>query len=134
MKNMRLRKRMTVWALLAAAGMMLTGCVTISANTHAYLGTPKFPPTDPSHVQILAAEPKTPAVRLGEVVLSIYGNPPETKLEEKIKAGAARLGADGVYIVSDRTHIYPIYYWDCWGPVPDEEWNRLIVGVAFKNQ
>ena len=50
-----------------------------------------------------------------------------------MKAGAARLGADGVYIVADQTHIYP--YWDYyWGPTYDEYWNRLIVGVAFKNK
>ncbi len=133
MKNVMLKRGVGWWLTLAAGGLVLGGCASISASTHAYLGTPKYPPTNPAQVQLLAAEPKQPKVRLGEIILSVYGNPPELKLETKIKAGAARLGADGVYIVSDRTHIYPIYYWDCWGPGAGEEWNRLIVGVAFKN-
>lgn len=134
MKDMKLKKRIAVWAPLAAVGLILGGCATISENTHAYLGTPRYPATNPAQVQLLAAEPKQPNVRLGEIVLSIYGNPPEQKLEARIKAGAAQLGADGVYIVSDQTHIYPIFDWDCRGPMADEEWNRLIVGVAFKNK
>ena len=134
MKNMTSKKRIGVWAPLAAAGMLLGGCATISENTHAYLGTPRYPPTNPAQVQLLAAEPKQSTVRLGEVVLSTYGNPPDQKLEASMKAGAAKLGADGVYIVSDRTHIYPMLYWGCWGAAADEEWNRLIVGVAFKNK
>jgi hypothetical protein len=51
-----------------------------------------------------------------------------------MKAAAAKLGADGVFIASDQTHIYPMVYWDYWGPATDEDWNRVIVGVAFKNK
>ena len=127
-------RRIAPWAFLAAAGMVLTGCATISERSHAYLGSPLYPPTVPQSIQILAAPPKEPVVRLGEVVLSVDGNPPRQKLEEKLKAGAARMGADGVYIASDQTHIYPLEYWDCWGPTTDEYWHRLIVGVAFKNK
>lgn len=134
MKNVTLKRGVGWWLPLAAAGLVLGGCASISESTHAHLGAPKYPPTNPTQVQLLAAEPKQPNVRLGEIILSMYGNPPEQKLEAKIKAGAARLGADSVYIVSDQTHIYPIFDWDCWGPGADEEWNRLIVGVAFKNK
>lgn len=134
MKNMTMKRRVATWVPLAAAWVLVGGCASISEDTHAYLGTPRFPPTNPAQVQVLAVEPKQPAVRLGEIVLSAYGNPPAQKLEAKIRAGAAQLGADGVYIVSDQTHIYPMFYWDCWGPAADEEWNRLIVGVAYKNK
>jgi len=128
------KKRVARWVVAAVAGLVLGGCASISEAAHAYLGTPKYPPTNPAQVQLLAAEPRQPTVRLGEIVLSAYGNPPRQKLEAKIRAGAAQLGADGVYIVSDQTHIYPMLYWGCWGPASDEEWNRLIVGVAFKNK
>ena len=124
---------MTVGAPLVAAALIFCGCATISENTHAYLGSPQLAPTTPTAVQILTSEPKQPVERLGEIILSVDGNPPRQKLENKLKAAAARLGASGVFIVSDRTHIYPITYWDCWGPATSEDWHRLIVGIAFKN-
>ncbi len=134
MKNVTKRFRVLMAMPLAAAGMILAGCASISENTHAYLGSPQFSPTHAETVQVLAAEPKQPIQRLGEVILSIEGNPSRDKLEQRLKVAAARLGADGVYIVSDRTHIYPVVYWDYWGPVTDEDWHRLVVGVAFKNK
>ena len=132
MKNATLKKRSAVWALLAATVLTLAGCATISENTHAYLGSPQFPPTKPEAVQVLGAEPKQPKDRLGEIILSIEGNPSRQKLEDTLRVAAARLGADGVFIVSDRTHIYPEVYWDYWGPVSSEDWHRVVVGVAFK--
>ena len=109
------------------------GCASITVQTHAYLGSPHLPPTDPASVPILAAEPPQPKVRLGEVILSLDGNPPREQVEYRLKAEAAQLGADGVFIVSDRTHIIPIEYWDYWGPAGyAEDWHRVIVGVAFR--
>lgn len=134
MKNMTLKTLVKAWAPWAAAAVLLGGCASISANTHAYLGIPRFAPTAPAQVQLLAAEPKQPVVRLGEIVLSIYGNPPPQKLENKMRACAAQLGANGVYIASDQTHIYPVFYWDCCGPAYDQAWNRIVVGVAFRNK
>jgi hypothetical protein len=127
-------KRGLMGISLAVAGMLFVGCATISESSHAYLGSPQYPPTAPQSVTLLAATPKEPVVRLGEVILSVDGNPSREKLEGRLKAGAARLGADGVYIASDQTHIYPLEYWDYWGPTTDEYWHRLIVGVAFKNK
>jgi hypothetical protein len=131
--KMTLKTRMAVWAPMLAA-LMLCGCATIYENTHAYIGSPQLAPTSPTNVRIFAAEPKQPMDRLGEVILSIDGNPPRQKVENKLKVAAAKLGADGVYIASDRTHIYPMVYYDYWGPVSEEDWHRLVVGVAFKNK
>lgn len=114
------------------AALTLTGCATISESTHAYLGSPQYAPTKPEVVQVLGAEPKQPKDRLGEIILSIEGNPSRQKLEDTLRVAAARLGADGVFIASDRTHIYPYTYWDPWGPVASEDWHRVVVGVAFK--
>lgn len=120
--------------ILVAAGLVLGGCATISENTHAYIGSPLFPPTNPNTVQVFASEPAQPKdkERLGEIILSVDGNPSRADLERKLRQAAAKLGATGVYVASDRTHIYPIYYWDWYGPMADEEWHRLIVGIAFR--
>jgi hypothetical protein len=64
----------------------------------------------------------------------VDGNPSRDTLEHKLKKAAAKLGADGVFIASDQTHIYPIEYWDYWGPTGGEDWQRVVVGVAFKNK
>jgi len=128
-----LLKKMTFWGSFVAV-TALCGCAGISENTHAYLGSPQFAPTRPAEVQIYPTEPKQAKQLLGEIILSTDGNPPRQKLEDKLKTAAARLGADGVYIASDKTHIFPVVYWDYWGPTSDEDWHRLIVGVAFKNK
>ena len=120
-------------AASAAAALMLCGCSSIAEHTHAYLGTPRLAPTHPNAIQIFATEPNRPKQRLGEIILSIAGNPARQDIEKKLKTAAARLGADGVFIVSDRTRVYPIVYWDWWGSAAvDEDWRRAIVGVAFK--
>ena len=134
MKSVALMKQGAIWTSLAVAGLVLTGCATISENTHAYLGSPQFAPTQPLAVQVYPAEPAQPKERLGEIILSIEGNPSRQKIEQKLRIAAARLGSDGVFIVSDKTHVYPLIYWDYSGPVRDEDWHRLVVAVAFKNK
>jgi hypothetical protein len=121
--------------LLAAAAMVLglAGCATISVQTQPYLGSPRYAPTQPAAVQILAAEPKQPKERLGEIRLSIEGNPSRDDMEDKLKTAAARLGADAVFVVYDKTHIFPIVYYDWWGPGwVSEDPHRHIVAVAIK--
>jgi hypothetical protein len=123
----------TRWTALIAV-MLVCGCAAVSEHTHAYLGSPHLAPSNPASVQIYPTEPKQPKELLGEIILATDGNPPRQKLEDRLRSAAARLGADGVFIASDRTHIYPVVYWDYWGPYSDEDWRRLIVGVAFKNK
>lgn len=131
--NAALWKRVLIGAPLLAAMLALCGCASITEQTHAYLGMPHYSPTDPAAVQLFAAEPNRPKERLGEVILSLDGNPPRDQIENRLKAGAAQLGADGIFIVKDSTHIIPVEYWDYWGPEGyAEDWHRVIVGVAFK--
>jgi len=127
-------RKIAIGALIMAAALILCGCASITENTHAYLGVPHLAPTNPNSVQVFASEPKQPKLRLGEIILSVEGNPPRQKLEDRLKAAAAQLGADGVFIAGDRTHIYPLVYWDWWGPQTSEDWHRIIVAVAFKSQ
>ena len=69
----------------------------------------------PGRVQILTAEPKQPHDRLGEVMLSVGGNPPREKVEQKLKRAAAKLGADAVFVQYDTTHVFPVAYANWWG-------------------
>ena len=119
---------------LLAASLALCGCANISVNTKAYLGTTTFPPTDPARVQILTAEPNQPHDRLGEVMLSVGGNPSREKVEQRLKRAAAQLGADAVFVQYDTTHVFPVAYANWWGGpyAVYETAYRDIVAVAIK--
>jgi hypothetical protein len=119
---------------LLILSLTLAGCASISEHSHAYLGSPTYAQTDPASIQILPGEPSQPKERLGEIFLSVEGSPPRTELEQKLKQEASKLGADAVFIVSDRTHIFPVaYYGGWWGPVGvAEEYRRGILAVAIK--
>jgi hypothetical protein len=120
-------------AVLLMLAWVLTGCTSISERSHAYLGSPRFPPTNPAQVKILAAEPSQPKDKLGEVMLSIDGNPSREAVEKKLQTGAARLGADAAYVVYDKMHIFPIVYADWWGPAGvSEAMRRGVVAVAIR--
>jgi len=119
-------------AVLILGLLFLTACSSISTRTQPYVGVPNYPPTDPKHVQILAAEPTRPKDRLGEIVVDISGEPSKSDIEKAIKEKAARLGADGAFIVYDRTHIFPVVFTDWWVADVRQELRRAIVAVAFK--
>jgi len=129
-----LRERLAASLAILATVVLLTGCVSIYENTHAYLGSPAFAAVDPEIVQILESEPKTQKVRLGEIILGVQGKPTRADIEKKIKVAAAKLGADGVFIAYDRTHIFPVVYTDYWwGPTwVTQDSTRNIVAIAFK--
>ena len=116
-----------------AAFLALCGCASISVSSKAYLGSPKYAPSDPAKVQILASEPKEPKDQLGEVRLSVAESPSREKLEEKLRQAAAKLGADAVFVVYDKTHVFPLVYVGWGGPgAVSEEARREIVAVAIK--
>lgn len=116
--------------------LLAAGCASISTRTNAYLGSPKYAPSNPTSVDILQSEPKGPKERLGEIVLTVEGEPSRDDLERKLKEGAAKLGADAVFIVYDKMHIFPVVYGDWWwGPMGvSEDAHRKIVAVAVKTK
>lgn len=125
--------RLFSWIIAGVFIWILTGCASISERTHAYLGSPRLPPTDPARVRILPGEPPEPKDRLGQVMLSIAGNPSRETVEDKIRRGAARLGADAAFVTYDRMHVIPVVYAGRWGPVGmSEELRRALVAVAIK--
>jgi hypothetical protein len=119
--------------IIAGAAILLAGCATVSTQSRPYLGVPTFAPADPAKVQILAAEPKERHYdRLGEVILDISGNPSKDRMENKLKAAAAKLGAEAVFVVHDQMRVFPVVYVDWWGPMYSQETRRGIVAVAIK--
>ena len=126
--------RRTGWKMLwLAPALVLCGCADISEQTNARLGTPAFAPTQPASIRILATAPKQATEKLGEVILTVNGSASRRQIEGRLQAAAARLGADGVFIASDQTHVYPVEEWGGWGPPAGfTDWQRIIVGVAFK--
>jgi hypothetical protein len=126
-------KRSGARAMLLLALLLLAGCASISEYTKVYLGTPTYPPTNPAAIQILSAEPKRPTERLGEIMLDVDGTPSRERLEHRLKAAAAKLGANAVFVVYDKIHVFPVVYVDWWGPTTmGEDLRRNIVAVAVK--
>jgi hypothetical protein len=120
-----------------AAGLLfaliLTGCSSISEYSHAYLSAPRVAPNAPDKVLVLTSEPTQAKDRLGEVRLSIEGEPSRDDIEKRLKRGAARLGADAVFVVYDRLHVFPVVYAGWYGPVGVSEFTRReIVAIAIK--
>ena len=120
--------------MAAALLLVLTGCASVSSRTNAYLGTPHYPPTNPDSIQIMLSEPPGQKERLGEVVITVSGQPKREVIERKLREAAAGLGADTVFIIHDKMHIFPVVYGDWWwGPMGvTEEAYRKIVAVAVK--
>ncbi|MBK9139997.1 MAG: hypothetical protein IPM17_14715 [Verrucomicrobia bacterium] len=117
------------------AGWLLAGCSSISDHTIQYVGAPRPPRTDPYQVELLREEPKRPFDRLGEVVVESSLNPPPAieKIEGRLRAGAARLGADAVFLATDQTQVTGTQFWGpYWAPSATATQNRVIVGVAIK--
>jgi len=84
--------------VLAAAA-----CTFVEATTTQYVGVQRFPPVDPSTVQVLPKEPGQRHDRLGEVLLDISVDPPApvADIEDKLRREAAKWGANAIYVVRD---------------------------------
>jgi hypothetical protein len=114
--------------------LVLTGCNTVSTSTKQYLGGPIYAPSDPATIQILREQPTRPHVRLGEVQAQPSSDSVGAmEIEAAIRKAAAKLGADAVVIVYDRTQVTGAYVtgpW--WGRSVNTVTGRVIIGVAIK--
>jgi hypothetical protein len=121
--------------LLALLGCVLVSCATIDATVTQYAGAPRFPPTNPAAVEILRTEPIRPHERLGEIEVDASAEPapPIEKVEDKLRAEAASLGADAVVVVVDRLQPVGAFVSGPWfGRDVDVIKGRKVVGVAIK--
>jgi hypothetical protein len=112
----------------------VTGCNTVSINSNQYLGVQTYPPSDPAQIQILRKEPTRPHVQLGEIRAEPSSdNVPAQKIEESLRNAAAKMGADAVVIVFDRTEVTGAMINGPWfGRSVQTIMGRVIVGVAIK--
>jgi hypothetical protein len=123
-----------VTIVLSASLFVLTGCQTVSTSEIQYLGVKTYPPSNPADVQILRTTPTRPHVQLGEVraepSTESIGAP---KIEAALQKVAAKLGADAVVIVSDKTQVVGAQAVGGYLNRDFEEiQGRVIIGVAIK--
>ena len=121
-------------SLGALIGLMaVTGCQSVSISSRQYLGGPNFPPTDPLQVQILRTAPTRPHVQLGQVQAEPSSDSvPKQEIEQALQREAAKMGADAVVIVADRTQIMgTVVSGPLWARSVDTITGRVIVAVAI---
>lgn len=116
--------------------LQLSACQTVSTTYTQDVGAPKYPPSDPAQIQILRTEPTRPHVRLGEVRAEpSSGNMDVTRIEDALRQEAAKLGADAVVVVYDRTQVTGAFVsgpW--WGRSLQPIEGRIVIAVAIKYQ
>jgi hypothetical protein len=119
---------------LAITLISSTGCNTVSITSKQYLGGPTYPPSNPQTIQILRTEPTRPHVRLGEVQAEPSSDSVDVqKIEDALRKSAAKLGADAVVIVYDKTQVVgAVVNGPWWGRTVNDVTGRVIIGVAIK--
>jgi hypothetical protein len=128
----------TLWLIFAAIAVAIgAGCASTNVSTIPYPNVPTFQPTDPARVQILRAEPTRPQVKLAEIIVAAaepVGSPPSVQeADEKLRAAAAKLGADAAVIVSDTIQPgLPVATGTWWGRSPGTHNAREVIAVAVK--
>ena len=120
------------WQVLALA-MLLTGCSFVSTRLQPYVGGPRFPPTDPTRVEILRAEPTRAHVRLGEIFAEPSGQPTVAQYEQALREAAAKMGADAVVVVYDQMQVLgTVVSGPWWAPSASPIVGRVVVGLAIR--
>jgi len=124
---------LSAFAVLASL-FLVTGCNTVSINSNQYLGVQTYPPTDPAQIQILRKEPTKPHEQLGEVRAEpASDNVSAQKIETAMRSAAAKMGANAVVIVYDRTEVTGAMVTGPWyGRSVQQIMGRVVVGVAIR--
>jgi len=119
----------------AIATGVLGGCASVKSTISPYAGATHYSATDPVNVVILRTEPTRPFDRIGEIALDAATNPaaPNTEVEERMRKDAAKMGADAVVVMLDRTepdrmHVQGAPY----DRIIDIAGERKLIGVAIK--
>lgn len=125
-------------ASLAVSTLLLlpTGCQSVATTHMQTIGAPHFPPSDPVQVEILRKEPTRAHVRLGEVkAMPSTESTDATKIEDALRKEAAKLGADAVVVVADRTQVTgAVVTGPWWGRSLEATEGRVVIAVAIKYQ
>ncbi len=119
--------------LFATVLTLLPGCGLLNVEIQEYVGAPHYSATDPASVDILRTAPSRPHERLGEIAIEPSGKPPAEKIEQKLRRVAAKLGANAVVIVADRTGIMgPVATGTWYGGPAMPEYKGVVVAVAIR--
>ena len=119
--------------VLAVSLLLLAGCSFVNTRIQPYLGGPTFPPSDPTKVEILRAQPTRPHERLGEVFAEPSGDPTAAQYEQALREGAAKMGADAVVVVYDRMQVVgTMVTGPWWAPEASPIVGRVVVGLAIR--
>lgn len=131
---MKAIRRLLLLFVAVAALLLATGCNTVSINSNEYLGVQTYPPSDPAQIQILRKEPARPHVQLGEVRAEPSSDSVSAqKIETSMRDAAAKMGADAIVIVYDRTEVTGAMVTGPWyGRSVQQIMGRVVVGVAIK--
>jgi len=130
-----MRLYQTVASLLVATALIApAGCSSLNASSRMYPGAPTFAPTDPSAVEVLRSEPVIPYVKLGEVTLSLQGNPSQLEMSSALQKQAAQMGATAVVLVFDGSQTYGVMYsGPLWSPAdPSSYGQQVLIAVAIR--
>jgi hypothetical protein len=132
--NMTTTRRLLLSFASVTALFLATGCNTVSVNSNQYLGVQTYPPSDPAQIQILRKEPVRPHVQLGEVRAEPSSDSVSAqKIETSMRDAAAKMGADAIVIVYDRTEVTGAMVTGPWyGRSVQQIMGRVVVGVAIK--
>jgi len=124
---------LTSFAVVTAL-FAVTGCNTVSTSSTQYVGGPIYAPSNPAQIQILRTPPTRPNIRLGEVTAEPSSDSvPVQKIEASLRNAAAKMGADAVVIVSDRTQVTGAIVTGPWfGRTVQQTTGRVVGGVAIK--
>jgi hypothetical protein len=127
---------LTLGVFAALVVFFMPGCAGVSTSHTQDVGSPKFPPSDPTKIEILREEPTQPHVRLGEVRAEPPSESTEAAMiEDALRKEAAELGADAAVVVYDGTHVTGAEVlgpW--WGGTIRRTEERLVIAVAIKYQ
>jgi hypothetical protein len=100
-----MRKQAVLFHMIGALAVLMfaAGCSSIEVATTPAIGAPTLPPTDPASVQVLQGPPSQQFTELGQVTLEADTDTANAQIEAKLQQGAAKLGANAVFITEDRT-------------------------------
>jgi hypothetical protein len=94
----------------------VAGCNSIPVQSRQNIGVATYPPTDPATVQILRQPPTEPNIKLGEITAQPQStSTPVADIETKLRDAGAKMGANAVVIVEDRTGVTGATYAGGWG-------------------
>jgi len=125
----------TFAALLAIPLLLLIACASIDSHVNQYIGVASHPPTDPAKIEIIRLPATTrPFDKIGDIYLTASVDPaPEVaKVETKLRADAAKLGADAVLINFDQIIPVGAYVSGWYAPTYQTITARRVIATAIK--